>query len=72
LSFQDESGDPPFTEFYFKCAQHQSGGKLPPQNSFITALEIPEFTGEKDFAVPLSLIKTNLKDVPCLACTDIW
>jgi parkin len=48
----DSTGGPPFTEFYFKCAQHQSGG-------------------EQDFAVPLSLVKVNLKDVPCLACTDV-
>lgn len=27
--------------------------------------------GEKDYAAPLNLIKTNLKNVPCLACSDI-
>ncbi|XP_020289797.1 E3 ubiquitin-protein ligase parkin isoform X2 [Pseudomyrmex gracilis] len=27
--------------------------------------------GESDEAVPLYLIKTNLKNVPCLACTDV-
>lgn len=27
--------------------------------------------GENDEAVPLYLIKTNLKNVPCLACTDV-
>ncbi|XP_022213694.1 E3 ubiquitin-protein ligase parkin [Drosophila obscura] len=46
------AGDPPFAEFYFKCAEHISGG-------------------EKDFAAPLNLIKSNFKDVPCLACTDV-
>lgn len=45
-------GDPPFAEFYFKCAEHSSGG-------------------EKDFAAPLNLIKINIRQVPCLACTDI-
>ncbi|XP_055625972.1 E3 ubiquitin-protein ligase parkin [Toxorhynchites rutilus septentrionalis] len=49
---ENESGDPPFTEFYFKCAEHSSGG-------------------EKDFAAPLSLIKTNHKEIPCIACTDV-
>ncbi|KAH8327610.1 hypothetical protein KR074_002853 [Drosophila pseudoananassae] len=48
----NEAGDPPFAEFFFKCAEHVSGG-------------------EKDFAAPLNLIKNNIKDVPCLACTDI-
>ncbi|XP_055607307.1 E3 ubiquitin-protein ligase parkin [Uranotaenia lowii] len=48
---ENEFGDPPFTEFYFKCAEHSSGG-------------------EKDFAGPLNLIKTNHKDVPCIACTE--
>ncbi|EDW33193.1 GL24602 [Drosophila persimilis] len=46
------AGDPPYAEFYFKCAEHVSGG-------------------EKDFAAPLNLIKNNIKDVPCLACTDV-
>lgn len=27
--------------------------------------------GEKDYAAPLNLIKTNLKNIPCLACSDI-
>lgn len=45
-------GHPPFAEFYFKCAEHVSGG-------------------EKDFAAPLNLIKINIKNVPCLACTDV-
>lgn len=48
---ENELGDPPFTEFYFKCSEHSSGG-------------------EKDFAAPLNLIKTNHKDIPCIACTD--
>uniref|UniRef100_A0A8D8A9H5 E3 ubiquitin-protein ligase parkin n=2 Tax=Culex pipiens TaxID=7175 RepID=A0A8D8A9H5_CULPI len=48
---ENEAGDPPFTEFYFKCAEHSSGG-------------------ETDFAAPLNLIKTNHKDIPCIACTD--
>lgn len=48
----NEAGDPPFAEFFFKCAEHVSGG-------------------EKDFAAPLNLIKNNIKDVPCLACTDV-
>ncbi|XP_037934192.1 E3 ubiquitin-protein ligase parkin isoform X2 [Teleopsis dalmanni] len=48
----NDSGDPPFTEFYFKCAEHVSGG-------------------ETDFAAPLNLLKINIKDVPCLACTDV-
>lgn len=46
------AGDPPFAEFFFKCAEHVSGG-------------------EKDFAAPLNLIKNNIKNVPCLACTDV-
>ncbi|XP_039966687.1 E3 ubiquitin-protein ligase parkin isoform X1 [Bactrocera neohumeralis] len=50
--FDNETGDPPYTEFYFKCGEHVSGG-------------------EKDFAAPLNLIKINIKDVPCLACTEI-
>uniref|UniRef100_A0A034W4L8 E3 ubiquitin-protein ligase parkin n=2 Tax=Bactrocera TaxID=47832 RepID=A0A034W4L8_BACDO len=50
--FDNETGDPPFTEFYFKCGEHVSGG-------------------EKDFAAPLNLIKINIKDVPCLACTEV-
>jgi parkin len=48
----NEQNDLPFAEFFFKCAEHPSGG-------------------EKDFAAPLNLIKTNLKDVPCLACGDV-
>ncbi|XP_055911271.1 E3 ubiquitin-protein ligase parkin [Eupeodes corollae] len=48
----NEMGDPPFAEFYFKCAEHPS-------------------RGEADFAAPLNLIQVNIKDVPCLACTDI-
>ncbi|XP_030242282.1 E3 ubiquitin-protein ligase parkin isoform X1 [Drosophila navojoa] len=48
----NEAGDPPFAEFYFKCAEHVSGG-------------------EKDFSVPLNLIKNNIKNVPCLACTEV-
>lgn len=28
-------------------------------------------SGEKDFAVPLNLIKSNIKQISCLACTDI-
>lgn len=48
----NDIGEPPFAEFYFKCAEHPSGG-------------------EKDFAAPLNLIKRNIKNVPCLACTDI-
>lgn len=28
-------------------------------------------TGEKDFSVPLNLIKSNIKQIPCLSCTDI-
>lgn len=48
----DESGGPPFTEFYFKCAEHPS-------------------QGEKDYAAPLNLVKNNLKNVPCLACSDV-
>lgn len=27
--------------------------------------------GEKDFAVPLTLIKRNIKQIPCLSCTDV-
>lgn len=27
--------------------------------------------GENDEAVPLSLIRPNLRDVPCLACGDV-
>lgn len=27
--------------------------------------------GEKDFAAPLNLIKRNIKNIPCLACTDV-
>lgn len=27
--------------------------------------------GESDFAAPLNLIKINIKNVPCLACTDV-
>lgn len=45
-------GGPPCAEFYFKCAEHESGG-------------------ESDFSAPLSLIKRNIRDVPCLACTDV-
>ncbi|KAL7029840.1 hypothetical protein ACKWTF_006390 [Chironomus riparius] len=48
----DEENGLPFAEFYFKCAEHGSGG-------------------EKDYAAPLTLIKMNLKKVPCLACGDI-
>lgn len=44
--------DLPFAEFFFKCAEHPSGG-------------------EKDYAAPLNLIKTNLKNVSCLACGDV-
>lgn len=46
------AGGPPYAEFYFKCAVHESGG-------------------ERDFSAPLSLIKINIRDVPCLACTDV-
>ncbi|XP_058121399.1 E3 ubiquitin-protein ligase parkin [Anopheles ziemanni] len=49
---ENNEGEPPFTEFYFKCAEHSSGG-------------------EKDFAAPLNLIKTNHKNIPCIACTDV-
>lgn len=49
---ENEAGEPPFTEFYFKCAEHSSGG-------------------ETDFAAPLSLIRTNHKEIPCIACTDV-
>lgn len=49
----NENNDPAFTEFYFKCAEHPSGG-------------------EQDFAAPLNLIKRNGRNVPCLACTEIW
>lgn len=46
----DSDGDqPPFAEFYFKCAEHPSAG-------------------EKDFSAPLSLIRTNMHAIPCLAC----
>lgn len=48
----NRDGDPPFAEFYFKCARHTSGG-------------------EKDFAAPLNLIKTNIRNVACLACGDV-
>ena len=48
---ENEQLDLPFAQFFFKCAEHPSGG-------------------ERDYAVPLNLIKTNLKDVPCLACGD--
>lgn len=27
--------------------------------------------GEKDFSAPLSLIKRNFKQIPCLSCTDV-
>lgn len=27
--------------------------------------------GEKDFGAPLSLIKRNIKQIPCLSCTDV-
>lgn len=27
--------------------------------------------GEKDFAVPLNLIKRNIRHIPCLSCTDV-
>ncbi|GBP14233.1 E3 ubiquitin-protein ligase parkin [Eumeta japonica] len=30
-----------------------------------------ESQGEKDWAVPLYLIKPNLKEIPCLACSDV-
>ncbi|ETN62067.1 parkin (ubiquitin E3 ligase prkn) [Anopheles darlingi] len=49
---ENSEGQPPFSEFFFKCSEHSSGG-------------------EKDFAAPLNLIKTNHKNVPCLACTDV-
>jgi parkin len=49
---QNSDNEPPFAEFYFKCAEHPS-------------------QGEKDYAAPLNLIKTNLKDVPCLSCGDV-
>lgn len=48
----NDDNDLPFAEFYFKCAEHPSGG-------------------ERDYAAPLNLIKTNLKNVPCLACGDV-
>lgn len=28
--------------------------------------------GENDRTVPLHLIKTNLKEIPCLSCGDVW
>lgn len=48
----EPDGSPPFTEFFFKCAEHTS-------------------EGEKDFSVPLTLIKTNVNRIPCLACSEI-
>lgn len=47
-----DEGQPPFAEFFFKCADHPSAG-------------------ERDFSAPLSLIKTNIHSVPCLACFGI-
>lgn len=49
---ENDQLDLPFAEFFFKCAEHPSGG-------------------ERDYAAPLNLIKTNLKDVPCLACGEL-
>ncbi|KAG8227641.1 hypothetical protein J437_LFUL008718 [Ladona fulva] len=46
-------------EFYFKCAEHTPA---PPP-------EVAQRISED--AVPLFLIKPNLRDIPCLACTEI-
>lgn len=43
---------------------------LPFAEFFFKCSEHPS-GGEKDYAAPLNLIKTNLKNVPCLACGEV-
>ncbi|XP_046391849.1 E3 ubiquitin-protein ligase parkin isoform X1 [Ischnura elegans] len=48
-------------QFYFKCAEHTPEV---PKDSLVASQPTEE-------AVALYLIKTNARDVPCLACTEI-
>lgn len=51
------------------CVENEEND-LPYAEFYFKCSEHPS-GGEKDYAAPLSLIKTNLKDVPCLACGDV-
>ncbi|XP_063702938.1 E3 ubiquitin-protein ligase parkin [Culicoides brevitarsis] len=51
------------------CTDKSTGG--PPFAEFYFKCAKHVSQGEKDYAAPLTLIKTNLKDVPCLACGDL-
>lgn len=44
-------------------------GELPFAEFYFKCAKHPSM-GETDFAVPLSLIKRNIKSIPCLSCTD--
>lgn len=50
------------------CVDNRDGD--PPFAEFYFKCSRHTSGGEKDFAAPLNLIKTNIKDVPCLACGD--
>lgn len=51
------------------CVDAASGE--PPCAEFYFKCAVHESGGETDFSAPLSLIKINIRDVPCLACTDV-
>lgn len=51
------------------CVDADSGS--PPCAEFYFKCAVHESGGESDFSAPLSLIKINIRDVPCLACTDV-
>lgn len=51
------------------CTYGEQGGLPFAEFYFKCAKHTSE--GEKDFAAPLNLIKCNIKNVPCLACTDV-
>lgn len=51
------------------CTYGEQAG--PPFAEFYFKCAKHTSAGEKDFAAPLSLIKRNIRNVPCLACTDV-
>lgn len=53
------------------CIDATNGDAAPPFAEFYFKCAVHASGGESDFSAPLSLIKINIRDVPCLACTDV-
>ncbi|XP_053687670.1 E3 ubiquitin-protein ligase parkin [Sabethes cyaneus] len=60
---ENESGDPPFTEFYFKCAEHLSGG----EKDFAAPLNLINFNHKNIPCIACTDVSETVIVFPCEA-----